>query len=138
MARGRRLIVWILVLLAVALLAYVRFAPTDYARWHTVIAAEADKDMVGGAIRIVDAPAGSLVKLNDIALATPRTTLVAGSVEDGRVTYETRSRLIGFPDYTTVEEVDGSLRMFARSRFGRSDFGVNRARLEDWIARLKN
>ena len=132
------MIVWILVLLAVALLAFVRFAPTDYAQWHTVISAEADKDMVGGAIRIVDAPAGSLVKLNDIALATPRTTLVAGSVEDGRVTYETRSRLIGFPDYTTVEEVDGSLRMFARLRFGRSDFGVNRARLEDWIARLKN
>jgi uncharacterized protein (DUF1499 family) len=26
--------------------------------------------------------------------------------------------------------------IFARSRFGDSDLGVNRARVEDWIARL--
>ncbi|WP_420012217.1 DUF1499 domain-containing protein [Tateyamaria sp.] len=44
--------------------------------------------------------------------------------------YRTRSKWIGFPDFTTVEYVDGQIRMFARLRFGRSDLGVNGKRLE--------
>ena len=52
------------------------------------------------------------------------------------ITYVTRSRLIGFPDYTTVEAKDGMVTVFARLRFGRSDLGVNRRRVEGWIKAL--
>ncbi len=72
-------------------------------------------------------------KIHDIAQQTPRTTVLRGSVESGRITYVTRTKLIGFPDYTTVQLEDGTLMVHARLRFGRSDFGVNRARAERWI-----
>jgi uncharacterized protein (DUF1499 family) len=76
-----------------------------------------------------------------VALATPRTRLLAGSVATGKLTYVTRSRLFGFPDYTTVSLLlpeDGGptyLHMFARLRFGLDDLGVNGARVRDWAAR---
>jgi len=54
----------------------------------------------------------------------------------GRITYVTRSRLWGFPDYTTVQVIPGAagatLALHARARFGQSDVGVNRARVERW------
>jgi len=57
-------------------------------------------------------------------------------VAEGRVTYITRSKLWGFPDYSTFETRDGDLLIHARLRFGSSDMGVNRARVTDWLARL--
>ena len=60
----------------------------------------------------------------------PRTHVLAGSVADGRVTYITRSRVFGFPDYTTLEQDGDRLKAYARLRFGGSDLGVNATRLE--------
>lgn len=131
-----RAAIWIILVLVVALLAYIRLAPTDVARWHQPITAEADMDMEGGAVRIVPAGDDTLARLNDIALATPRTNILAGSVEEGRITYVTRSRVFGFPDYTTAEVTDGQLRVFGRLRFGKGDMGVNRERIESWLAQL--
>ena len=51
-----------------------------------------------------------------------------------------RSRFIGFPDYVTVKAValerGAALIVYSRSRYGRSDFGVNRTRVEAWLAAL--
>ena len=56
------------------------------------------------------------------------------------MTYVTRSALWGFPDYTSVKVVpDGAgsvVTIFARARFGESDIGVNRARVERWLSQL--
>ncbi len=56
------------------------------------------------------------------------------------ITYVQRSRVFGFPDYLTVKAVvmDGGagLIIWSRARYGRSDFGVNRARVEAWLAAL--
>jgi uncharacterized protein (DUF1499 family) len=63
-------------------------------------------------------------------------------VEEGRITYMTRSLVFGFPDYTTVTTVpagDGAqVVAYGRLRFGSSDMGVNRERLESWLAQLQN
>jgi uncharacterized protein (DUF1499 family) len=131
-----RMVFWVLVIIAVAMLAYIRLAPSNGARWNTPIVATADKDMKGGAIRVLSAEADSLARIDAIARTLPRTSVLAGSVEEGRVTYVTRSAIIGFPDYTTVEQDGDTLRMFARLRFGRADFGVNRARLRQLAAGL--
>ena len=128
----------ILAALIVALLAlgaYIRLAPVDPARWHMRPDPRAPGTYVGEGWAELHRP-GDLARLDAIARATPRTRIVAGGVAEGMVTYETRSRLWGFPDYTTVWDDDGTLRMRARLRFGRRDLGVNRARLEDWSARL--
>ena len=81
-----------------------------------------------------------LARLDATAIATPRTHRIAGTPDEGRITWETRSLLIGYPDYTTAQ-VTGTaagtrLDILARSRFGASDFGVNAARLTAWLGAL--
>lgn len=116
--------------LVVGFLAFVRLAPTDAAQWHLPVEEMTSRDMVGGAIRVTKTDESALSRVDAVARNLPRTRVLAGTVGKGRVTYVTRSKWIGFPDYTTVEYVDGLLKMHARLRFGRSDFGVNRERLE--------
>ena len=73
------------------------------------------------------------------ALRSPRrlrTEVLAGSPSEGRVTYITRSMWFGFPDYTTVQLEDDGLEIYGRLRFGQSDQGVNRARVEGWLDRI--
>ncbi|MFK7868039.1 MAG: DUF1499 domain-containing protein [Roseobacter sp.] len=119
-------------LLGVALvgLAYIRLAPSDPARWHQAIEARSSETLAGGAVRVVPGGAAELQKLVTAMQGVERTQFLAGSVEEGRVTFVTRSRVFGFPDYTTLEASDGRVRAFARLRFGQSDLGVNANRLE--------
>ncbi len=139
----------ILVLLFLAGTAWVRLAPSDPARWHVDPAAAetgAGRFVVrpeGGDIAgpvLPMPPAEALAALDAVARATPRTQVLAGSVEEGRITYVTRSLLWGFPDYTTVEAVpvEGGARLviFARLRFGESDMGVNAARVRGWLEQV--
>ena len=67
----------------------------------------------------------------------PRTNVLAGDVASRRISFVTRSRVFGFPDYTTLQLSDGTLRAYARVRFGQSDMGVNRERLEGLLAAIK-
>jgi hypothetical protein len=80
-----------------------------------------------------DAGAAVLAGLDANATGMARTRRIAGTPEEGRITWETRSLLIGYPDYTTaqVSQVTGGTRLdiLARSRFGAGDWGVNAARL---------
>lgn len=129
-------------LLLSGLFCYIRLAPSDPARWHTD-PATGQSGPGSHALRQSYAlpPAELLARLDAVALATPRTTRLAGSPESGRMTWITRSRFWGFPDYTTAAATPNGaggsdLALFARLRFGRSDFGVNAARLALWRARL--
>lgn len=138
-----------LFLVAAAGLAYVRLAPSDPADWHVdVLGAEPGQ---GRSLRLPGAsadaapvldlpPAEALARFDSIVMETPRTMRLAGSAEEGRITYITRSRWVGFPDYTTVQAVavEGgtALAIFARLRFGQSDLGVNSARVDGWLAAL--
>ena len=130
---------WIAAFLAVlaAYAAYVRLAPHDPARWHVAVGpGPAEEVAAGGYTLRRPAQTGDLAALDRIALATPRTFRLAGSPEAGRITWVTRSRVFGFPDYTTAELADGELRVTARLRFGLGDSGVNRARVRRWLAAL--
>lgn len=141
----------ILMFLFVGLAAYIRLAPTDVQAVHI--------DPTDPALRPGDgrflvrdgadlaspvftsAPQAVLAKLAEIADASPRTRILAGSPDEGRMTFMTRSALMGFPDYTTVAvvaegETGARLVIYARLRFGRSDLGVNKARVEGWLAAL--
>jgi hypothetical protein len=125
-----------ILVIVVGILGYVRLAPTDPVRWHVPVIADADKDMPGGAIRVVRVGPDALALVDEAARGFERTQVLAGSVEQGRVTYVSRSKLIGFPDYTTVEQDGDVLKIHARLRFGRSDLGVNRARVLKLLAAL--
>lgn len=128
--------------LFLALIAYVvigltvRTAPSDPARWHVAPVGET-RDMKTGVVRVVETGPTGLARLHEIARDTPRTYVLAGSVREGMITYITRSKGMGFPDYTTVLQDGDTLRIFARLRFGRKDFGVNKARVEGWLEDLQ-
>jgi uncharacterized protein (DUF1499 family) len=123
-------------ILIVGLLAFIRLAPTDVARWHVPVTAREDKDLTGGAIRVIEGSEARMQALQEIALNTDRTSLIAGSAQEGMMTFQTRSFWMGYPDQTTVHLDGDQIRMFARLRFGQSDMGVNKARLEAWIGAL--
>ena len=130
-----KLVALALLVAVIAGMAFIRLAPSDPLRWHQMPGAITDRDLEGGAMRRVE---GDLAALDAIIRDTPRTRVLAGSVDQGMVTYVTRSRVFGFPDYTTVRQ-DG--RRCAgdlwRLRFGRSDMGVNAARIDGWLERLR-
>ncbi len=129
--------VWVILGLLVAGMAYIRLAPSDVMRWHVPPEVSENKGFSAGVKRLIDTGPDGLARLDKIARATPRTQVLAGSVDAGMVTYITRSAVFGFPDYTTVQQDENRVQIHARLRFGRSDLGVNRARIDHWITTLQ-
>ena len=136
-----------------ALTAVVRLAAGDPARWHVLIADgnTASPGPCAGRIRKVHngaratcllsgTPSEILTRLDAIALATPRTQHLAGSPAEFRITWIGRTFIMGYPDYITAEATqlpDGTrLDIYARQRYGDGDWGVNAARLRDWLTEL--
>jgi uncharacterized protein (DUF1499 family) len=133
----------VLVLVA-GLMAYIRLAPSDPTLWHADLSAGGPPKAHVFCIRpdnrfgpIQGDPKALLEKLDGIALATPRTVRLAGSAQEGRITWVTRSGLMGYPDYTTAQVMDGpGLCIAGRQRFGSEDWGVNAARIGGWVQEL--
>lgn len=138
------------IIAALGLLAYIRLAPSDPDVWHLspVTTAQAGQGACTAAIRTskggaratclsAEDPVAVLSRLDQIAMATPRTSRLAGTPQTGRVTWITRTALMGFPDYTTAEATltatGTRLDIYARQRFGGKDYGVNAARLTVWL-----
>ena len=115
---------------------FIRLAPSDPQIWHKMQRYPAEQDFDGAVFRIVQTGPERLAQLHAAALATPRTKVLNGSVAGGMVTYISRSRVFGFPDYTTARQDGDVLKVFGRARFGRQDFGVNRRRVEGWLSQI--
>lgn len=126
--------------LLIAAQAYVRLAPLSAETWH-VDSFKASDPGQGGALEKFNTPleAQAVLKaLSAVAQVTPRTTILAGSVPEGRMSFVTRSMLWGFPDVTTISVRDAAegteVAILARLRFGKSDIGVNGKRITAWRA----
>jgi uncharacterized protein (DUF1499 family) len=144
------ILVVVVMMAFVGLMAFVRLSPTEPDAWHVDPTDPALSVGQGRALLrddgdlqspVFDMTAPELLAAFDrIADATPRTRILAGSVAEGQITYVTRSAIWGFPDYTSVRAipVEGGAQIvaYARLRFGRSDMGVNAARLQSWLAAL--
>jgi uncharacterized protein (DUF1499 family) len=144
-------VVAILLALAVAGMLYIRSVGHDPALWH-VDPTQAERtgkpnDVLvapeGGDIPspvYAETPEALMRAFDAVATAQPRVSVVAGDPAEAFVTYVQRSRLVGYPDYISVKAVPAeggaALAIWSRSRFGYSDMGVNRARIEDWLAQL--
>lgn len=146
------------VVLAAGAMIYVRVAPLDPASWHVdpvtaptpdtpnsfrVLAPGATpgpEEMVSPVYAVP--PARLMEAFDSMALAEPRTERLAGTADgQGFVTYVQRTALVAYPDYVSVRAVpagDGrsALVILSRSRFGKSDMGVNRARITQWLDKL--
>lgn len=75
----------------------------------------------------------------DLVAAQPRVEVLAET--DRQIDYVQRSARFRFPDIVTVRFIpvspsQSTLAIYSRSVYGRSDFGVNRARIESWLSAL--
>lgn len=73
----------------------------------------------------------------------PRVELVYKNKENWQYTYVQRSWLFQFKDYITVSFIrmnakQSTLAIYSHSKTGYYDFGVNRRRVNAWLAALKN
>lgn len=154
------MLVWIAAAAAVAAVLAVtafRLAPSDPAVWHVdPVTAPApnspnayrvgpetpDAAPVDAVAPIYALPAADLAsRLDTYAMAQPRVVRLARSDDGLHTTYVARSRLMGFPDYVSVQVIpldaaSATLAIFSRARFGESDLGVNATRVQNWLAAL--
>lgn len=128
-----------------------RFAPTNPDKWHVnpetvqktrkpnqfLVRDGGDSDSL-----VFQSSATELsTRFDEMARQKPNVTLIAGDPASGWMTYEQRSQKIKYPDYISVKITDledgtAKLSAYSRSRFGRSDLGVNEARMTKWLAAL--
>ena len=131
----------ILIVAAVAGVIYVRTASHDPARWHvdpaTVTDVNAANEFLGS--ETFSAAPDAVASLLKKELGGE---VLAGDLSDGWVTIVVRTALIGYPDYVSVRltAVDDRTRatLYSRSRFGKSDLGANKARVERVFSILKS
>ena len=137
------------------LILMVRLAPMPPALWHidptSVQKAPKGNDFVlrpfgaapdgaDGIAALYQGDAATLaLHLYQTAMAEPHTTMLDGNVTTGFFTVVQRSKWMGFPDVISVRTSDAgpgraSLAIWSRSRYGAYDWGVNRARVERWLA----
>lgn len=82
-----------------------------------------------------------LAALRTMAESQPRTYLAAAFPDQMQLHYVVRSATLNFPDLVTAQVTaagDGrsTLVLYSRSVYGHSDLGVNRKRVEAWLAAL--
>ncbi|MCC5967664.1 MAG: DUF1499 domain-containing protein [Natronohydrobacter sp.] len=138
--------------LVLGVMAWIRLAPSDPARWHEdprLVARPSSPNfhlirMAGGdeMPRVFQmAPEVLAARVDEVA-RTDGAERIAGSLAAGHMTYLSRTALMGYPDYTSIliePAGEGAMLLaFARSRFGHSDLGVNRARITRWIEALSD
>ncbi len=128
---------WVLLAAIVAGLGFIRLAPSDPLDWNTQPEFTEDKEFRGGVFRVVRSGPDGLERFHQIASSASRTSVLAGGPADGMATYITRTQVLGFPDYTTAAQDGDLLKVYARLRFGRSDLGANRERINTWLAEME-
>jgi uncharacterized protein (DUF1499 family) len=77
----------------------------------------------------------------DLAARMPRTRLIAQNEGEHRSFHIQRSLVFRFPDLVRAEIIDletgqSTIAIDSRARYGYYDFGVNRQRVETWLAEL--
>jgi len=80
---------------------------------------------------------------DDYVLSQSKTIRIAGSPEEGWMTYVQRSQSLNLPDYISVKFIDlnggnSTIAIYSHSRFGYDDRGVNKSRVLAWVNTLKS
>ena len=138
----------VLVLIVICGLGWIRFAPTDPDDWHVDPAVVNDPGPRGhrligrDAPRLMGDPDTVLEALLTVARGEPRVRRLDGSVDEGMVTFVTRTKWLGLRDYMTFKAVsegaETKLSAISRARYDvGSDWGMNRDRLERWFGEIE-
>ncbi len=143
--RDMRILLYIVIAIAVLVVGaalYIRNAPLDAQALHvdpgavTPPAAPNHALMVGTSGAFIQATPDEVGTRIAAVADADGAELLAGSIEEGHVTYSVRSRVFGFPDIVSLRwraEGNGTqLDLFSRARYGYSDWGVNTRRAHRW------
>ena len=93
---------------------------------------------------VFELPADRLrAKWDAMVAKQPRVQRLNQSADGMQIDYVQRSARFRFPDLVTVRFVpisptQSTLAIYSRSIYGRSDFGVNKKRVEAWLGMLRN
>ena len=96
-----------------------------------------------GVAPVFDVPVTKLQAAWDELIAEePRVQVLRRDITNQQIDYVQRTRFLRFPDLITVrfvpiDDTHATLAIYSRSVYGEGDFGVNRARVEEWLAKLK-
>ncbi len=149
MKRRMQLFLYVAVFAGVLILAYIRFAPTNVPAIHKdpAMAQSTGRPnsyrLIGDIAPVFEFSANELAKLvDDFIISQPHVMRLAGGVDGKLITYVQRSLIMGYPDYITIKVIplgarQSKLEIFSRSRFGHSDRGVNKRRIDQWILALR-
>jgi len=123
----------LLVVLSVVGTLYVRLAGHDPAKWHVDPVTVTEVDTFNqhlGDVLVSQSTQAVAAAISDIIGGE----LLSGSFESGFATVVVRTPLVGYPDYISVriaeEDTASRVTIFSRSRFGKSDLGANKKRIE--------
>ena len=127
-------------------LVALRFVPADGEPFHED-PAQADRQrsefrLIGREAPRYHVDADTLLEaFSSIARSRWNVFLVEGSVDEGMMTFVSRSTVFGFRDYITVKATDeaggAKLSIISRPRFNVYDWGVNKKRLSRWLGELE-
>jgi uncharacterized protein (DUF1499 family) len=72
----------------------------------------------------------------------PRLQVLRRDVTNRQIDYVQRTPLLRFPDLITVrfvpiDDTHSTVAIYSRSVWGKGDMGVNRARVQEWLARVQ-
>ena len=96
-----------------------------------------------GEAPVFDVPVEQLqVAWDEMLAEQPRLEVLRRDVTNTQIDYVQRTRLLRFPDLITVrfvpiDDTRSTLAIFGRSVYGKGDMGVNRKRVEEWLARVQ-
>ncbi|HJT14416.1 MAG TPA: DUF1499 domain-containing protein [Dongiaceae bacterium] len=96
-----------------------------------------------GEAPVFDVPVEQLqVAWDEMLAEQPRLQVLRRDVTNIQIDYVQRSRLLRFPDLVTVrfvpiDDMHSTVAIYSRSVYGKDDMGVNRIRVEEWLARVK-
>jgi len=96
-----------------------------------------------GEAPVFDVPIEQLqVAWDEMLAEQPRLQVLRRDVTNVQIDYVQRSRLLRFPDLITVrfvpiDDAHSTVAIYSRSVYGKGDMGINRIRVEEWLARVK-
>ncbi len=124
----------------VAAIDFATLKLTDKPNQHLVCPADFCAAEAHGASPLFDVSVDALRTQWDAVVAAQQ-HLVTLNQGDGQIDYVQRTALVRYPDIITVRFIalspgQSTLAIYSRSIYGNSDFGVNAARIESWLAAL--
>ncbi|HEV8388576.1 MAG TPA: DUF1499 domain-containing protein [Dongiaceae bacterium] len=96
-----------------------------------------------GAAPVYNINSGQLkIAWDELLAEERRVRVLRRDVTNQQIDYVQRTRVLHFPDLITVrfipvDDTHSTMAVYSRSVYGKGDLGVNRTRIEEWLAKLK-